>query len=274
MGKVRAAVQSWWGQVSQVFPRAQDALELMSPREIKKMRAAGQLAAALLNHLEPLVKPGVSTLDLDREAERWTQAHGAKSAPLGYHGFPRSICTSVNAVVCHGIPSKKQILKEGDIINIDVTPILDGYHGDTSRMFFVGDPSPEARRLVEVTEACLWRGIEQVKPGNTVGDIGHAIQSYAESMGYSVVRDFVGHGVGKKFHTAPQIPHYGEPGTGLKLRPGMVFTIEPMINQGTWEVEILADGWTAVTKDGSLSAQFEHTVAVTESGVMVLTLPA
>jgi len=141
-------------------------------------------------------------------------------------------------------------------------------------MFFVGDPSPEARRLVEVTEACLWRGIEQVKPGNTVGDIGHAIQSYAESMGYSVVRDFVGHGVGKKFHTAPQIPHYGEPGTGLKLRPGMVFTIEPMINQGTWEVEILADGWTAVTKDRSLSAQFEHTVAVTESGVMVLTLPA
>ncbi|MEN9205196.1 MAG: type I methionyl aminopeptidase [Thermostichales cyanobacterium SZTDM-1c_bins_54] len=273
MGKVQAAVrsiQTLWGQIT----RSQDALELMSPREIAKMRQAGQLAAALLDHLAPLVKPGVSTLDLDREAERWTRAHGATSAPLGYHGFPRSICTSVNAVVCHGIPSKKQILKDGDIINIDVTPILDGYHGDCSRMFFVGDPSAEARRLVEVTEACLWRGIEQVKPGNTIGDIGHAIQSYAESMGYSVVRDFVGHGVGKKFHTAPQVPHYGEPGTGLKLRPGMVFTIEPMINQGTWEVEILPDGWTAVTKDRLLSAQFEHTVAVTEDGVEVLTLPA
>jgi len=272
MGKVQAAVQSFWGQVSQVLPRSQDALELMSSREMKKMRQAGQLAAALLLHLEPLVKPGVSTLDLDREAERWTQARGAKSAPLGYHGFPRSICTSLNHVVCHGIPNKKQILKDGDIINIDVTPIVDGYYGDTSRMFLVGDPHPEARRLVEVTESCLWRGIEQVKPGNFVGDIGYAIQCFAESMGYGVVRDFVGHGVGKKFHTAPQIPHYGEPGTGLRLRPGMVFTIEPMINQGGWEVEILADGWTAVTKDGSLSAQFEHTVAVTETGVEVLTL--
>lgn len=249
-----------------------ETITLMSQREIEKMRQAGQLAAQLLAYLEPMVKPGVSTLELNDAAEEWTQRHGAKSAPLGYHDFPKSICTSVNEVVCHGIPNAKQILRDGDIINIDVTPIVDGYHGDTSRMFFVGEPSPIARKLVEVTEECMWRGIREVKPGARIGDIGAAIQEYAESQGFSVVQDFVGHGVGRIFHTAPQIPHYGKRGKGKKLRPGMVFTIEPMINVGTWEVEVLSDKWTAVTKDRQLSAQFEHTVAVTATGVDVLTL--
>jgi methionyl aminopeptidase len=245
---------------------------LLSKREIDKMRQAGRLAAELLDHLAPMVKPGVSTLELNDIAEEWTQARGAKSAPLGYHGFPKSICTSVNEVVCHGIPNAKQILKEGDIINIDVTPTVDGYHGDTSRTFFVGEPSPIARKLVEVTEECLRLGIAAVKPGGRVGDIGAAIQEYAEAQGFSVVRDFVGHGVSRVFHTAPQIPHYGTRGKGRKLRAGMVFTIEPMINEGTWEVEVLDDGWTAVTKDRKLSAQFEHTLAVTEDGIEILTM--
>lgn len=245
---------------------------LLSQREIEKMRQAGRMAAELLAYLEPLVKPGISTLELNDAAEAWTQARGAKSAPLGYHGFPKSICTSVNEVVCHGIPNAKQILRTGDIVNIDVTPVVDGYHGDTSRMFFVGEPSPVAKKLVEVTEECMWRGIRAVKPGGRVGDIGAAIQEYAEAQGFSVVRDFVGHGVSRIFHTAPQIPHYGEPGKGKKLRPGMVFTIEPMINEGTWEVQVLEDKWTAVTKDRKLSAQFEHTIAVTQDGVEVLTL--
>jgi methionyl aminopeptidase len=249
-----------------------ETIVLLSSREIDKMRQAGRLAAELLDYLEPMVKPGISTLELNDAAEDWTQAHGAKSAPLGYHGFPKSICTSVNEVVCHGIPNAKQVLQEGDIINIDVTPLRDGYHGDTSRTFFVGEPSPIARKLVEVTEECLWRGINTVKPGSRIGDIGAAIQEYAEANGFSVVRDFVGHGVSRVFHTAPQVPHYGTQGKGKKIRPGMVFTIEPMINEGTWEVEVLADKWTAITKDHKLSAQFEHTLAVTESGVEILTL--
>jgi methionyl aminopeptidase len=252
---------------------AQEGITLLSRREVDKMRQAGQLAAQLLDHLTPLVQPGVSTLELNDEAERWTLAHGAKSAPLGYKGFPKSICTSVNEVVCHGIPNAKQILQAGDIINIDVTLIVDNYHGDTSRMFFVGQPSAIAEKLVDVTKRCLYLGIEQVKPGAKIGDIGAAIQAYAEAQGFSVVRDFVGHGVSHIFHTAPQVPHYGQPGTGKKLRPGMVFTIEPMINEGTHEVEILKDEWTAVTKDGKLSAQWEHTIAVTEAGVEILTLP-
>ncbi|HLO50663.1 MAG TPA: type I methionyl aminopeptidase [Kamptonema sp.] len=250
-----------------------DTLVLLSSRELEKMRNAGRLAAELLNHLEPMVKPGVSTLELNDEAERWTVARGAKSAPLGYKGFPKSICTSVNEVVCHGIPNAKQILKEGDIINIDVTPILDGFHGDTSKTFFVGQPSPTTRKLVEVTEECLRRGIAEVKPGARIGDIGAAIQEYAEAEGFSVVQNFAGHGIHRVFHTAPEILHYGKRGTGKRLRQGMVFTIEPMINEGTWEVEILEDGWTAVTLDGKLTAQFEHTIAVTESGVEILTLP-
>lgn len=251
-------------------------ITLLSKREIEKMRRAGSLAAELLDYLAPMVQPGISTQELNDAAESWTQAHGAKSAPLGYPGakiaFPKSICTSVNEVICHGIPNPKQILKDGDIINIDVTPILDGYHGDTSRTFFVGTPSPVAKKLVEVTEECLRRGIAAVKPDAKIGDIGAAIQEYAESHGFSVVRDFVGHGVSTIFHTAPQIPHYGTRGKGKRLRPGMVFTIEPMINEGVWEAVMLDDGWTAVTKDGKLSAQFEHTIAVTENGVKILTL--
>ena len=248
-----------------------ETIVILSQRELDKMRKAGSLAAKLLKHLEPMVKPGVSTLQLNDEAERWTLAHGAKSAPLGYKGFPKSICTSVNEVICHGIPNAKQILKDGDIINIDVTPIVDGYHGDTSRTFLVGNPSPKVRKLVEVTEECLRRGIAEVKPGAKIGDIGAAIQEYAEAQGFSVVRDFVGHGISNIFHTAPDIPHYGTRGKGKRLRPGMVFTIEPMINEGTWEVEVLSDKWTAVTRDRKLSAQFEHTIAVTEDGVEILT---
>lgn len=250
-----------------------ETIVILSQREIEKMRRAGRLAAKLLQHLEPLVKPGVSTLQLNDEAERWTRKHGAKSAPLGYKGYPKSICTSVNEVICHGIPNAKQILKDGDIINIDVTPIVEGYHGDTSKTFLVGNPSPTAQKLVEVTEECLRLGIAEVKPGAKIGDIGAAIQEYAESFGFSVVRDFVGHGISNIFHTAPDIPHYGIRGRGKKLRAGMVFTIEPMINEGTHEAEMLGDGWTAVTSDRLLSAQFEHTIAVTEDGVEILTLP-
>ncbi|NJK39438.1 MAG: type I methionyl aminopeptidase [Oscillatoriales cyanobacterium RM2_1_1] len=255
-----------------------ESMVLLSRREVEKMRQAGRLAAQLLDHLEPMVQPGVTTLELNDEAERWTQAHQARSAPLAYdpsgkNPFPKSICTSVNHVICHGIPSARQVLKSGDIINIDVTPILDGYHGDTSRTFLVGTPSPIAKQLVEVTYECLMRGIDAVKPGGKIGDIGSAIQAHAEAQGFSVVRDFVGHGVGTTFHTEPQVPHYGQQGKGKKLRPGMVFTIEPMINEGTWEARMLEDGWTAVTADGKLSAQFEHTIAVTTTGVEILTLP-
>jgi methionyl aminopeptidase len=240
------------------------------------MRRAGRLAAKLLDHLGKMVKPGVNTLEINDEAERWTQAHQAKSAPLGYEvgklRYPKSICTSVNEVICHGIPRANQILKEGDIINIDVTPLLDGYHGDTSRTFFVGTPNPTAKKLVEVTEECLKQGIAAVKPGGRIGDIGAAIQAHAEENGFSVVRDFVGHGISHIFHTAPQIPHYGTRGKGKRLSPRMVFTIEPMINEGTWEAMVLEDGWTAITKDRKLSAQFEHTIVVTEDGAEILTL--
>lgn len=251
-----------------------ETIVLLSAREIEKMRVAGRLAAKLLAHLGTMVKPGISTQQLNDEAERWTRLHGAKSAPLGYGKppFPKSICTSVNEVICHGIPNPKQILKDGDIINIDVTPIIDGYHGDTSKTFFVGTPTPIAKQLVEVTEECLKKGIEAIKPGGRIGDIGAAIQEYAEGQGFSVVRNFVGHGIGRVFHTPPQVPHFGIKGKGKKLRPGMVFTIEPMINEGTWEAEMLSDGWTALTKDRKLSAQFEHTIAVTREGVEILTI--
>jgi len=250
---------------------------LLSARELDKMRTVGKLAAQLLDYLEPLVKPGVSTQELHDEADRWMKTHGAISATLGYAPpnhppYPGSICTSVNEVVCHGIPSPKHILKDGDIINIDVTPILDGYHGDTSRMFLVGNPSETARKLVEVTKEAMMRGIAEVKPGARVGDIGAAIQEHAEANGFSVVRDMVGHGVGRVFHTEPQIPHFGKRGTGVKLRPGMVFTIEPMLNEGTYELKFLSDRWTVITKDKKLSAQFEHTIAVTENGHEILTL--
>lgn len=251
---------------------------LLSARELDKMRQVGKLAAQLLDYLEPLVQPGVSTQELNDQADQWMKNHGAVSATLGYAPpnhppFPGSICTSVNEVVCHGIPDPKQILKDGDILNIDVTPILDGYHGDTSRMFLVGNPSATARKLVEVTKEAMMRGIAEVKPGVRVGDIGAAIQEYAEANGFSVVRDMVGHGVGRVFHTEPQIPHFGQRGTGVKLRPGMVFTIEPMLNEGTYDLKFLSDRWTVITKDKKLSAQFEHTIAVTEDGFEILTLP-
>jgi methionyl aminopeptidase len=225
-----------------------------------------------------MVQPGVSTQALNDEAARWMQAHGATSATLGYAPpghppFTGSICTSVNEVVCHGIPNPKQILKDGDIVNIDVTPRLDGYHGDTSKTFLVGNVSATARKLVEATQESMMRGIAEIKPGARIGDIGAAIQAYAEAKGFSVVRDMVGHGIGKQMHTELQIPHYGKRGSGLKLRPGMVFTVEPMLNEGTHELKFLADGWTVITKDKKLSAQFEHTVAVTEEGVEILTLP-
>lgn len=240
------------------------------------MRSVCQLASKLLDHLEPLVRPGVSTQALNNEAKHWMQSHGAVSATLGYapRGLPPfqgAICTSVNEVVCHGVPSAKQILEDGDIINIDVTPILDGYHGDTSRTFLVGNPSEAVRRLVLVTQEAMMRGIAEVKPGARIGDIGAAIQAYAEANGFSVVRDMVGHGVGRGFHMAPDIPHYGKRGKGLRLRQGMVFTVEPMLNAGTRDLEYLADKWTVITKDRQLSAQFEHTVTVTEQGVEILT---
>ncbi|NJL39831.1 MAG: type I methionyl aminopeptidase [Leptolyngbyaceae cyanobacterium RM2_2_4] len=250
---------------------------LLSDKELDKMRRVGRIAAELLKHLEPMVQPGISTQALNDEAERWTLAHGATSAQLGYAPpghppFPSSICTSVNDVICHGIPSRQQILKAGDIVNIDVTPVLEGYHGDTSKTFLVGSPSPVAQKLVQVTQECMLRGIAEIKPGARIGDIGAAIQEYAEAHGFSVVRDFVGHGVGKQFHTEPSVPHFGKRGRGLRLRAGMVFTVEPMLNEGTYDFKILGDRWTVVTKDSKLSAQFEHTVAVTPSGVEILTL--
>ena len=235
------------------------------------MRKAGRLAAECLDFITPHVIPGMSTDELNTLCHDWTLERKAIPAPLNYRGFPKSICTSINHVVCHGIPSAKVIV-DGDIINIDVTVILDGWYGDTSRMFYVGKPSLKAQKLVETTFECLWRGIEMVRPGATLGDIGHAIQSFAESKRYSVVRDFCGHGLGRIFHDAPNIMHFGRPGEGEVLREGMFFTIEPMINLGRLDVKILSDGWTAVTKDRSLSAQFEHSLAVTKAGYEVFTL--
>ncbi|NIA69599.1 type I methionyl aminopeptidase [Pelagibius litoralis] len=236
------------------------------------MRRAGQLAAETLDMITPEVKPGITTEELDRICHNYIEGHGAVPAPLNYRGFPKSICTSVNHVVCHGIPSPDKRLENGDVVNIDVTVIIDGWHGDTSRMFFVGEPKIKARRLVEVTYESMMRGIEVVKPGTTLGDIGHAIQSFAEKQRFSVVRDFCGHGLGQVFHDAPSILHYGRPGDGIALREGMFFTIEPMINAGRPEVKILQDGWTAVTRDMKLSAQFEHSIGVTATGYEIFTL--
>jgi methionyl aminopeptidase len=246
-------------------------IKLHQPEDYAGMRKAGRLAAETLDFITPYVVPGVRTDDLDRLCDHFIRDHGAIAAPLNYRGFPKSICTSVNHVVCHGIPGPKR-LQDGDIINIDVTVILDGWHGDTSRMYSVGKAGVKAQRLVEVTFEAMWQGIRAVRPGATVGDIGHAIQTYVEAQRFSVVRDFCGHGLGRVFHDAPNIPHFGRPGEGPELRDGMFFTIEPMINAGRWEVKVLSDGWTAVTKDRSLSAQFEHSVAVTADGVEVFTL--
>lgn len=241
------------------------------PADFEGMRKAGQLAASVLDMITEHIQPGVTTETLDQLCRRYIEQHGAIPAPLNYKGFPKSICTSINHVICHGIPEDRK-LKEGDIINIDVTVILDGWHGDTSRMFLVGDKIPvKAQKLVEVTYDCLMFGIEAVKPGNTLGDIGHAIQTHAEANRFSVVRDFCGHGLGRVFHCPPSIVHAGNPGEGTVLEPGMFFTIEPMINAGRYDCKILSDGWTAVTRDRSLSAQFEHSLAVTENGFEIFT---
>jgi methionyl aminopeptidase len=254
-------------------------VSIKSPQEIEKMRVAGQRAAEVLDFIAPHVKAGTTTGELDRLCHNFiTNELKAIPAPLnyappGYQPFPKSICTSVNHVVCHGVPGDKK-LRPGDVINVDITVIKDGFHGDTSRMFYVGSPSIQARRLCEVTYECLWMGIGEVRPGANLGDIGHAIQGHAEQHGYSVVREFCGHGIGKKFHEEPQVLHYGRRGIGLRLEAGMTFTIEPMINAGKPDIRQLADGWTVVTKDHSLSAQWEHTVLVTASGYEVLTLSA
>jgi methionyl aminopeptidase len=249
------------------------AVPLHGPEAFAAMRRAGRLAAETLDMITPHVRPGVSTGELDRLIEGFMREHGGVPATLGYRGYPKSCCISVNHVVNHGIPSEDKRLKEGDIANIDVTVILDGWYGDTSRMYLVGERVPvKALKLVEVTFEAMWAGIRAVRPGATLGDVGHAIQTVAEGNRFSVVRDFVGHGLGRVFHDAPEVKHYGRPGEGLVLRPGMLFTIEPMINAGRHEVKILADGWTTVTRDRSLSAQFEHTVGVTEDGVEVFTL--
>jgi len=245
-------------------------IKLHTPDDFAGMRAAGCLAAEALDAIVPLVEPGVTTESLDDAAYRFIIERDAIPAPLNYRGFPKSICTSVNHVVCHGIPGSKT-LQKGDIVNIDVTVIVDGWHGDSSRMFFVGDVGVKARRLCDITYDAMMRGIEAIRPGATTGDIGHAIQSYAESERCSVVRDFCGHGLGRVFHDAPNILHYGAPGTGTRLKEGMFFTVEPMINLGKWQVKMLQDGWTAVTKDRSLSAQFEHSVGVTADGVEIFT---
>ncbi len=245
-------------------------IKLHGAEAFKGMRKAGQLAAQVLDMLVEHVKPGVTTEHLDELVVRFALNHQAVPAPFNYRGFPRSICTSVNHVVCHGIPNTKP-LKDGDIVNIDVTLIVDGWHGDTSRMYAVGQLSRRAERLIDVTYNALMRGVAAVKPGHTTGHIGAAIQEYAEAERCSVVRDFCGHGLGRIFHDRPNILHYGEPGDGIVLEPGMLFTIEPMINLGKPHVKILADGWTAVTRDRELSAQFEHTVGVTETGCEVFT---
>jgi len=236
------------------------------------MRKAGRLAAETLDFITPHVQPGVKTEDLDAMCHKFIEEHGAIPAPLGYRGYPKATCISVNHVVCHGIPSEKPI-NEGDILNIDITVIVDGWHGDTSRMFYCGEKIPvKSKLLVEATYDAMMKGIEVVKPGATLGDIGHAIQTFAEGKRFSVVRDFCGHGIGKIFHMQPSVLHYGEPDSGTVLEPGMFFTIEPMINAGKYQVKILDDEWTAVTRDRSLSAQFEHSLAVTDDGFEIFTL--
>ncbi|MGH1441075.1 MAG: type I methionyl aminopeptidase [Cellvibrionaceae bacterium] len=247
-------------------------VSIKTPEEIEKMRIAGRMAAEVLEMIEPFVKPGVTTGELDKLChDHIVEEQQAIPACLGYRGFPKSICTSVNHVICHGIPSEKKALKNGDIINIDVTVIYEGYHGDTSKMYFVGDKVSHAERLIKVTQECLYKGIELVKPGTHLGDIGHVIQQHAEANYYSIVREYCGHGIGSTFHEDPQVLHYGKPGTGMALQEGMCFTIEPMVNAGKPHTKLKSDGWTVETKDGRLSAQWEHTLLVTNTGVEVLT---
>lgn len=252
-------------------------IEIKTAEDIAGMRVAGRLASEVLDYIEPFVVPGVTTGEIDRLCHEYmvnvqdTIPATLGYAPPGYTPYPASLCTSVNHCVCHGIPGDKK-LKSSDIVNIDVTVIRDGYHGDTSRMFYVGPPSIAAKRLCDLTRECMWLGIDVIQPGARIGDIGHAIQRHAEKAGFSVVREFCGHGIGKKFHEEPQILHYGKPGTGLELQAGMIFTVEPMINAGRREVREMPDGWTIVTRDKSLSAQWEHTVLVTETGYDILTV--
>ena len=246
-------------------------ITLYAPEDFTGMRAAGQLAAAALDMILPHVQPGVTTASLDSLCHDFILSHGAIPAPLNYRGFPKSICTSINHVVCHGIPGDRRLVA-GDVLNIDVTVILDGWHGDSSRMYSAGQPSTKARNLMDVTHEALMRGIAAVKPGATLGDVGHAIQRFVEGHRYSVVRDFCGHGIGRKFHEPPNVLHFGRPGEGPVLKAGMFFTIEPMVNAGRPEVKVLDDGWTAVTRDRSLSAQFEHMIGVTETGCEIFTL--
>ncbi|HMS20776.1 MAG TPA: type I methionyl aminopeptidase [Sphingorhabdus sp.] len=245
-------------------------IKLHGAEAFEGMRKAGRLAAENLDALVPLVRPGVTTRELDDFVREFTLDNGAVPATLGYRGYAHSCCISINHVVCHGIPSDKT-LKDGDIVNIDVTPLLDGWHGDSSRTYLVGDVPLKARRLVDVTYECLMLGIEQAKPGNRIGDIAHAIQTHAEAHRYGVVREFCGHGLGRLFHDAPEVVHAGRPGTGPELKPGMIFTIEPMINIGKPHAKVLEDGWTAVTRDRSLSAQFEHSIGITEDGCEIFT---
>src|SRR5690606_12168386 len=265
------------GRSVQAIPQIRDnppmPVPIKTPEELEKMRVAGRLAAEVLQVVAPHVKPGVTTEELDRIChDHIVNVQGAIPANVGYKGFPKTVCTSVNNVICHGIPSPGKVLKDGDILNIDVTVIKDGWHGDTSRMYLVGAPSVMARRLVEVTREAMFHGIRAVRPGATLGDIGHAIQRHAESHRFTVVREYCGHGIGTVYHDEPQVLHYGRPGDGLVLEPGMTFTIEPMINEGKRHARVLPDGWTVVTKDRKLSAQWEHMIAVTDTGVDVLTL--
>lgn len=247
-------------------------VKIKTPEQIAKMREAGRLAAEVLELLVEHVKPGVTTEELDRIAhDHIVHVQKAVPANVGYKGYPKTLCTSVNHVICHGIPSPSKVLKDGDIVNIDVTVIRDGWHGDTSRMYFVGQPSVLARRLVDTTLEAMLRGIAQVRPGATLGDIGHAIQRHAESNGFSVVREYCGHGIGQIYHEDPQVLHYGQAGSGLRLEKGMTFTIEPMLNAGKPQTRLLPDGWTVVTRDHSLSAQWEHTIVVTDDGHEILT---
>ncbi|MHA1598865.1 MAG: type I methionyl aminopeptidase [Alphaproteobacteria bacterium] len=245
-------------------------IKIHTAADFDGMRAAGRMAAETLDYITPHIVPGITTDMINTLVHDYTIEHGGIPAPLGYRGFPKSVCTSINHVVCHGIPGDKK-LADGDVINIDVTTILNGWFGDTSRMFYIGDVSVKAKKLIDVTYQALWKGIEVVRPGATTGDIGHAIQKFAESHRYSIVRDFCGHGLGRVFHDAPNIMHFGQPGDGSVLREGMFFTIEPMVNAGRHDVKMLSDGWTAVTKDRSLSAQFEHSIAVTADGYEVFT---
>ncbi len=245
-------------------------IRIKTPEQIEGIRRAGRLVIKTLDLVAAHIRPNVTSDEINTLVHEFTVRHGATPAPLNYRGFPKSVCVSINDVICHGIPGDRA-LKDGDVVNVDVTSILDSYYADASKTFFVGSPGTEAQKIVNVSRQCLAEGMAVVRPGKTVGDIGHAIQSYAEGQGCSVVREFVGHGVGVDFHEAPQIPHYGKAGSGVRLVPGMVFTIEPMINLGNKELVVLEDGWTAVTKDGSLSAQFEQTLLVTETGVESLT---